>query len=69
MDLLHISAPSGPEAEETGKAFKIWWYVVSTDSGRVLREYRTFPPAGGWWIREDSKQGTSLVRDATQLQK
>ena len=69
MDLLHISAPCGPEAEEIGGAFKKWWYVASTDSGRILREYRIFPPAGGWWVREDPKQGTNLLRDATQLQK
>ena len=69
MDLLHVSVSTDKEAEQMGEAFKKWWNMVTTRSGRVLREYRTSPPPGGWWVREDPKQGTNLLRDASQLQK
>ena len=49
MDLIYASVPTPEQAEQVGKTFQQWWYVVDSRDGKVLREYRT-PAPMKWWV-------------------
>ncbi len=59
MNLIYISVGTAEEAEQKGKTFKKWWYVVSTSTGQVLHEYRT-PSVPRAWLREYRRSGNEI---------
>ncbi len=61
MNLIYISVSTREQAEQKGKAFKKWWYAVSTATGQVLREYRTPSVPHVWWI-ESAGSSAELPR-------
>jgi hypothetical protein len=51
MELIYVSVPVEPTelAERLSASYKNWWYVVSSQTGRVMREYRTSKVPKRWW--------------------
>jgi len=52
IKLIYISVPDAEQAETVGSTFKPRWYSVDSNSGRVLREYRSEQSPRDWWSSE-----------------
>jgi hypothetical protein len=44
-----VSAATAQESIEASKTYKDWWYSVNSQTGRVIREYRTNRIPKKWW--------------------
>ncbi len=49
MKLIYVSVQHAEQAETVRRTFKPRWYAVESNSGQVLREYRTGQFPEGWW--------------------
>ena len=48
--ILHYVGASTPEeASEASKSYRIRWYVVSTESGEIIKEYQSNAIPKVWW--------------------
>jgi hypothetical protein len=51
MVMEYVSVATKEEAVAAARTYKEWWYSVDSQTGRVIREYRTRRIPKTWWQR------------------